>query len=78
MRLLSCLVVVHLIDVPVLIVSRGINKVAEFDNRWTALRQPLMRALIWQALGCLTRYGGRSGLFTNLLHLPIGVQFNFN
>jgi len=56
MRLLSCLVVVHLIDVPVLIVSRGISKVAEFDNRWAALGQPFMRPLVRQGLGCLARY----------------------
>ena len=78
MRLLSCLVIIHLIDVPVLIVSRGINKVAEFDNRWAALGQPLMRPLVGQALGCLTHDRGRSVLFTYLLHLPIGVQFYFN
>lgn len=42
MRLLSCLIVVHLIDVPVLIVCRGIYKVTEFDYRGAALRQPLM------------------------------------
>jgi hypothetical protein len=42
MRLLSCLEVVHLIDVPVLIIGRGIDKVTEFDYRGAPLRQPLM------------------------------------
>jgi hypothetical protein len=75
MRLLGCLIIVHLIDGPVLIVSRRVNKIAEFDNRRASLWQPLMRLCVGQTFGSQARYGIWAVLLINLLNLSIRVHF---